>query len=225
MLHKETINKDLTEVLQTLTMIPELESFRLVGGTAVALHIGHRVSIDIDFFSNDKVNKTQVVARLNSYFPGITAFVGTDNIRTSIKGVRLELYDDWHMPFKTDPISTDGIRLATLNDIAAFKLETITERREKKDYIDLYFIFKQLGDINALNDFKNYNPHISMKSILFALGEVDEAQKNKSVMPEMLIPVSWEEIKRSMLGAARTYLETNYGSGETGKSFDPNRDV
>jgi hypothetical protein len=214
MLHKETVNSELIEVLQTLSGIPELESFRLVGGTAASLYIGHRTSIDIDFFSNEKVNKGSIVKKLSSYFPEIKAFVGTDNIRTSIKGVRVELYDDWHTPFKTDPIFTDGVRLATLNDIAAFKLEAITERREKKDYIDLYFIFKKLDTATILNDFKNYNPHLSMKSILFALGEVDEARKNKSVMPEMLVPFSWEEIEKSMLTAAKTYLAINHGLGK-----------
>lgn len=131
--------------------------------------------MDIDFFSNEKLNKRNIVNALNVAFPGIQVFIGTDNIRTSINGVRIELYDDWSTPFNREPLIWEEIRMADLNDIAAFKLEAITERREKKDYIDLYFIFKKLGESTVLNDFKNYNPHISMKSILFALGEVLEA--------------------------------------------------
>jgi hypothetical protein len=206
MLHKEAVNKDLIEVAQKLSSFSELAGFRLVGGTAAALQIGHRMSIDIDFFSNEKVNKQRIVNLLNTTFPGIQVFIGIDNIRTNIRGVRVELYDGWHTPFKTDALIAEGMRIATLNDIAAFKLEAITERREKKDYIDLHFMFKMVGEINILNDFKNYNPHISMKSILFALGEVNEAQINKSVMPEMLLPINWDEIKNSMLNAARAYI-------------------
>lgn len=123
--------------------------------------------------------------------------------------------DDWHTPFKTEPLTVEGMRMATLNDIAAFKLEAITERREKKDYIDLYFIFKKLDAISVLNDFTNYNPYISMKSILFALGEVSEARQNKSIMPELLISADWNEIEKSILAAAKTYLTTNHPSGSS----------
>jgi hypothetical protein len=206
MIHRETVNSELVEIAQKLSSMSELNTFRLVGGTAVALQLGHRISVDIDFFSNEKLSKQNIVQSLAALFPGIQVFIGTNNIRTSINGVRLELYDQWHTPFKRDPITIEGIRMATLHDIAAFKLEAITERREKKDYIDLYFIFNKLGEAAVLEDFRNYNPHISMKSILFALGEVSEASNNKSVMPEMLSKVDWDEIKESMLSAAKTYL-------------------
>jgi hypothetical protein len=206
MLYKDTVNRDLIDVAEKLALLPQLEKFRIAGGTGVALQIGHRVSIDIDLFSNEKVNKVEIASSLNELFPEIKVFVGTDTLRTTIKGVRVELYDEWHTPFKTDPIIVEGIRLASLRDIAAFKLETITERREKKDYIDLYFLFNQLGAVEVLSNFKNYNPHISAKSVLFALGEVVEAQNNKSVMPQMLVPTSWNEITQSMLDAARTFI-------------------
>lgn len=205
-LYKETVNADLIEIAQKLSSVSELSSFRLVGGTAAALQLGHRISVDIDFFSNEKFSKRNLVNVLSNSFPGIELFVGVNNIRTTIKGVRVELYDDWTTPFKKESLVNEGIRMADLNDISAFKLEAITERREKKDYIDLYFIFLKLGETTVLNDFKKYNPNISMKSILFALGEVTEAYNNKSVMPEMILPIQWEEVTKSMLNAAKTYL-------------------
>ena len=206
MLHTQTVNKDLIEITQILCSLPALQTFRLVGGTAAALHLGHRTSVDIDFFSNKKIKKTAVLNELRQHFPSIQAFIGTESIRANLRGVRVEIFDDWHTPFKTEPILFDRMRIATLNDIAAFKLEAITERREKKDYIDLYFIFNKLGHKLVLADFKNYNPHISMKSILFALGEVGEAESNNSVMPDMLIDVDWVDIKNSMITAARDFL-------------------
>jgi hypothetical protein len=206
MLHKETVTNDLIEITQKLSSLPELNCFRLVGGTAAALQIGHRISVDIDFFSNKKVNKRSIIEALNKLFPGLQAFTSLDSIRTNIKGVRVELYDNWSTPFLDDAQTIEGMRMATLNDIAAFKLEAITERREKKDYIDLYYIFEMLGDVNVLKNFKNYNPLVSMKSILFALGEVNEAYANKSVMPEMILPLKSEAVKQSMLNAAKNYL-------------------
>lgn len=206
MLHKNSASPELLEIAQVLSNIPELDSFRIVGGTALALLIGHRKSIDIDFFSNIKVDKRNVIDILKEAFPESVFYRTQHNIRTAIKGVRVELYDDWHTPFRYDPEVHDGLRLASLHDIAAFKLDAIIERREKKDYIDLYFLFNHLGAKNVLNEFKEYNPHLSIKSILFALGEVNVAEENKSVMPEMLAALSWKEVKKTMLDAAKTFI-------------------
>lgn len=82
----------------------------------------------------------------------------------------------------------------------------LSERREKKDYIDLYFLFNQLGQKTILEESKEYNPLLSPKSILFALEEVNTAENNKSIMPEMLTAFSWIEVKKSMLDAAKAYL-------------------
>lgn len=92
MLHKETVNNELIEILTTLSLVPELQSFRLVGGTAAALQIGHSRSIDIDFFSNEKINKGIIASKLSRYFPETKAFIGPDSIRESIKEVRVEIY-------------------------------------------------------------------------------------------------------------------------------------
>ena len=105
------------------------------------------------------------------------------------------------------------LRLAAMEDLAAFKLSCITERREKKDYIDLFFSFKELGSQSVLVEFKTYNPLLSDKSILFALSEVKSAEENKSPMPHMLIDVSWEEIKDSMVRSAKEYLREVRDSG------------
>jgi len=71
----------------------------------------------------------------------------------------------------------DGLRLASPMDLAALKLDAIIERREKKDYIDLHVLFKSPGSDAILGKFKTYNPHVSEKSVLFALGEVNTARE------------------------------------------------
>lgn len=212
MIHSNTVNTNLIEVAQQLSAMPELNSFRLVGGTAIALQLGHRISIDIDFFSNEKINKGIISRAIVNAYPDVKIFQSQESIRTNIRGVRLELYDDWHVPFKNDPIVEENIRFASLKDLAAFKIEAIIGRREKKDYIDLHFIFKELGGIQVLNEFKNYNPNISGKSILFALGQVNEARDNKSVMPEMVTPIVWKEIENSILAVAKMYISQSEGN-------------
>lgn len=209
MIHTETVSQQLLEVAQQLSSVPELSAFRLVGGTAIALHLGHRKSVDIDFFSNDRTNKKEITAVLRSIFPQTEFFLTQHSISFEVSGIRIELFDDWSTPFLEKPIIENGIRLASLNDLAAFKLDAIIERREKKDYIDLHEIFKAQGALQVLQKFKSYNPHVSAKSVLFALEEVHTARSNKSVMPEMLIDVSWPEIEKSMIDAAREFLSSS----------------
>ena len=201
-----TATPDLVDIAQKLSAEPKLNSFRLVGGTAIALQLGHRKSVDIDFFTNKEVSKKDVSERISSMFPNEQLYVTTEKISGAINGVRVELYDDWSTPFLDEPIVDDGIRMATLKDLAAFKLDAIVGRREKKDYVDLYVLFQALGVTNILKDFKLYNPNVSPKSILFALGEVNEARFNKSVMPEMVAKISWDEVEKSMVSAAREFM-------------------
>jgi predicted nucleotidyltransferase component of viral defense system len=209
MIHTETVTPQLLEIGQQLASVPSLSAFRLVGGTAIALHLGHRKSVDIDFFSNDKTIKSTVANDLRKLFPGHEFFLTQHSISSEIRGVRVELFDDWPTPFLEQPLIESGLRLASLNDLAAFKLEAIIERREKKDYLDLHIIFKSIGAIRVLQKFRNYNPHVSVKSVLFALEEVHTARDNKSVMPEMLIDVSWKEVEKSMIDAAREFISVS----------------
>jgi hypothetical protein len=161
--------------------------------------------VDIDFFSNEVVASRVVVASLRRSFPEVEFFVAEHQVSGEVSGVRLELYDQWMVPFQSGPVEAEGLRIASLMDLAAFKLNAITERREKKDYIDLYFLFQSLNPAEVLRAFRKSNPYISSKSILFALTEVVSAAGNKSPMPDMLVSVSWKEIQRSMLEVARAW--------------------
>jgi predicted nucleotidyltransferase component of viral defense system len=206
MIHSETVTTALLEIAQQLCGNPQLNMFRIVGGTAIALHIGHRESVDIDFFTHEKVNKREILLILRDMFPGTEYNITQHSISAEINEVRVELFDEWHTPFLEKPVIAEGLRLASLPDLAALKLDAIIGRREKKDYIDLYFVFQTLGALHVLQQFKFYNPHVSEKSVLFALGEVETARDNKSVMPEMLINLPWATIEHAMIGAAREFI-------------------
>ena len=86
MICSQTVNKDLLEVARKLCEVPELKEFRIVGGTAVALHFGHRISVDIDFFTGRKVNKKQTATLLMDKFPGSEAYVMQYGVRSEIQG-------------------------------------------------------------------------------------------------------------------------------------------
>ena len=206
MLYKNVVTDRILSILKAVNGLEQLSSFRLVGGTAIALQLGHRRSIDIDLFSNEKVIKQVLAKDLEAAFRGSECFITQHAISTRIDDVKIDIFDDWIIPFKEELIIEDGIRMASLKDLAAFKLTAITERREKKDYIDLCFLFQKFGGLTLLKEYHHYNPLLSTKSILFALEQVKEAQANSSPMPEMINPVSWEEISDCMHRAAKEFL-------------------
>jgi hypothetical protein len=211
LLHTESVIPELLDVARKAMSIPEIEPYRLVGGTALALRFGHRKSIDIDLFSGAQLNKTKTAAALKDAFPGSVFDVTEHNVRGFIKGVKVELFDGWHAPFQEEPVTVHGIRMASLMDIACLKLDAVIERREKKDYIDLYFLFKELGATKIFKAYKKFKPHVSDKSFLFALNEVNTAYENKSVMPEMMTSISWKEIADTMYAVTRSYLSQQKG--------------
>lgn len=207
MIHRNTVTEELLQVARQLCKIPELKNFRIVGGTAVALHLGHRESVDIDFFTDVKIDQARIKRILQDAFPESPFDTSTGSISSVIQGVKVEIFDDWITKFQDDAVIEDGLRLASLMDLAALKLDAIVERREKKDYIDLYVLFKSLGAVRVLEKFKSYNPHVSEKSVMFALNEVTTARDNKTVMPRKFIDVSWKQIEASMRKAAQDFLD------------------
>lgn len=188
--------------------VDELSHFRLVGGTAIALQIGHRKSIDIDLFSNQKADLTRIAKTLGSLFRDVKNLTLTDtHISVFLNGVRVDIYDDWHIPFLKTELHVDGIRVAALEDLAAFKLSSLIGRRDKKDYIDLFFLFKLLGGKNILSSYKQYEPLLSEKSIVFALNEAATARDNSTPLPDMLQSIDWDEIIKLFLHESRNYFQ------------------
>jgi predicted nucleotidyltransferase component of viral defense system len=207
-MHKETVTPELLEILGKLMMLEPLAPLRLVGGTAISLQMGHLKSIDIDLFCNEKINKQTIITSIQSHFENTQCFTTSYCINAIIKDVKVDIYDEWSIPFKHKILNREGIRISALEDLAAFKLTAFTERREKKDYIDLYFLFEKFGGTKLLEQYEAYNPLLSPKSLLFALHEIDTAVSNKSVMPDMLVPFSWERAKISMSIVAKEYFKT-----------------
>lgn len=110
MLHLNTISDELLHIAQKFSEFPELNAYRMVGGTAVALHLGHRTSVDIDFFTNQAVDRQRLGSLLAKQFPGIDVDLRNDHhVKSKIGEVRIDLCDEWVTPFREAPIIENGI--------------------------------------------------------------------------------------------------------------------
>jgi hypothetical protein len=126
-----------------------LDGFYLAGGTALALQIGHRISVDLDFFSTEPIKKT-LLAKIEKVFGTVNVLVNDKNeLTVSVDEVKITCL---HYPFPLlYPNVPTYIRpLANIKDIASIKAYTLGRRRSLKDYVDLYFIFS--NNLCSLNE-------------------------------------------------------------------------
>jgi len=171
MLHKDKwIISDATfQLIQELQELHELKGFHLVGGTALALKLGHRNSIDIDLFTTDEFNAQELATFLEKRFGFNTTFSKKSTLLGVINGVKTDFVrHDYKLIH--DPYLEEGISFLSLEDIAAMKLHAISNSGKRlKDFIDVYFLLTlfSLEEMIGFYSIKypNFNPMIPMKSI------------------------------------------------------------
>jgi len=170
---------------QSKSIFPRLAQFSgefyLAGGTALALQIGHRISVDFDLFSEQPIEKTleSQIKRIFSDLPVSTLVNNPDELTVVVGDTKITfLY--YPFPLLFDKVSYEGIRLLSVKEIAATKAYTIGRRGSYKDYIDLYFIFSErnatLMEVIALAEKKygsEFNGRLFLEQLVF-LADIED---------------------------------------------------
>ena len=144
MLHTTTVYPKTLGLLKKLMLLPALEGFNLAGGTALALQIGHRISVDLDFFGDvdfdsiDILDSIRDVATTTSIINQSRAILILNSDGIKIDFVR------YRYPLLNPVNRLEGIRLLSILDIGAMKLAAITNRGRQRDFFDLFFILRLL---------------------------------------------------------------------------------
>lgn len=147
-MHKEILTKEQIELLPLLKGFSK--NFGLVGGTAIALHLGHRRSVDFDLFSLQNFNNISIKKNITARFEIENIFVNKMGEYTiSIQGVKVTFF---HYPFPVEFSSklNHSIGLPDLITLAAMKAYALGMRAKWKDYVDLYFIIKDCYKIDEI---------------------------------------------------------------------------
>ena len=143
MLHKNSsvIAPGTFELIQQLQTLPALKEFYLVGGTALALQLGHRNSVDIDLFTLNKFDDAKVIELLNNQFKQvIEIFRRSNTIICLINNIKTDFIRHDY-PLLKSPVTEDGITFLGKEDIAAMKFHAIIQSGKRlKDFIDIYFL-------------------------------------------------------------------------------------
>jgi len=174
MLFYHTVNDMLKNSLITLMNAPVFHNFRLVGGTALSLQIGHRESIDIDLFSDveyGNLNFKEIEFYLRNNFEyvdtlpvapaiGKSFFIGSkvDN------AIKLDIF--YTDPFIQDFIVVDNIRMATIEEIIAMKVDVIQRGGRKKDFWDLHHLLETYSITQMIELHKERYPYTHDKDLI-----------------------------------------------------------
>jgi hypothetical protein len=147
-MHKEILTKEQSGLLPLLKSFSN--DFGLVGGTAIALHIGHRESIDFDLFTLDEFDNYKIKRKISRYYKIEKVLKDEKGQYTlSIRGVRFTFF---HYPYKINFSKNfdNVIRLPDLLTLVAMKAYALGRRAKWKDYIDLYFVIKKYHSIEKI---------------------------------------------------------------------------
>lgn len=196
MLHLSTIEPSTLELLRKLQQLPELRETRLVGGTALALQLGHRKSIDLDFFGTITCSAQDLVDAIKKV-ASVTVLKDSPHIHIFlIDGIKVDIVN-YRYPWLDEVVIKQEIRMASFKDIAAMKITAVVGRGTKKDFIDIAFLLHRFSLNEILNfyseKYDDGSVFMAMKSLVY----FDDAEKEP--MPDMFVNQSWEQMKEYIL--------------------------
>ncbi len=201
----QTLPPNTAKIVQLFTQKkPDfLSSFYLSGGTALSLQLGHRESEDLDFFSRDKFVPELIEQHLRTLGTLSETELSKGTVNTYLDGVKLQFLEYPYRLLKPF-IEWEHIQVSSVYDIACTKLQTISMRGSKKDFIDLYFLLQNMTLDSLLSDskMKYAESDYSEAHILKSLVYFDDADEQP--MPRMHKEVSWDHVKLSMVEAVKS---------------------
>ena len=193
------------DILKRLASQPCLQNFRLVGGTALALQIGHRLSVDLDFFSDQKNDLIQIEDELLQLPDTRLKSKSSYALFFDIENVKLDILN-YSYPFIASPIKLENITLAHKDDITAMKLKTIMNRGAKRDFYDIYFLLNDYSFEHMFGLFEKKYSNIEPYAIVRSLGYFEDADLQS---PPVLLKeknLTWEKVKQTIIEETKKLL-------------------
>jgi len=205
MLHQETVEPATLELLNQLFSKDYLSGFALAGGTALALQLGHRISIDLDFFSYQPFNANELTKRISSDFRLDKEFIEIEEntLNCIINNIRVQFLTHNYQQVRPD-LNDGTIRLYSLPDSAAMKLNAVTNRGAKKDFFDIAALLEVFSLNDMLNFYtKKYNV-VNYQHVLKSLSYFEDAESEMN--PVCLKNQNWTTVKKKVSTSVRLYF-------------------
>jgi predicted nucleotidyltransferase component of viral defense system len=215
--HWGAITPTMREVLRIIGTCDFAPRFYLAGGTALALRLGHRRSVDLDFFSNtDEVGQKTRREILNALSP-----LGPQALE-DVEGNLLLVLRDMHVgffgysyPLLAPTESVEGVTLAGMVDIGLMKLDALISRGSRKDFYDLYFILQQMPLTELLTLGRTKYPYARDFELMAVESLVLFDNADRDLQPQLLTDVTWDQVKRFFVTEAQSLSQGWFNAQET----------
>lgn len=206
-MHPEILSNEQKDILAKLAFTKGLELY-LAGGTALALQIGHRTSIDFDFYTAKQFKAGQLVnifkENLSQYLLKVLRDTD-DTFEIQINDVHLSCFY-YPYPLLEKLVDFQEIRIASCQDIAAMKILAISQRGKRRDYIDIYYLIQKIGLNTILSltqqKFKTFDIYHGLRGLVYFI-DADKDEEVKRV--EVFDRVSWPQIKKYISNQIKLY--------------------
>ena len=206
MLFKETISPQALELLIRLQQKEYLQGFCLAGGTALALQIGHRTSLDIDLFSNFSFDTAYILENLSADFGFTLFFSATNTLKGSINGVKVDILAHRY-PYVSKPVILDNIIMLSTEDIIAMKLNAISISGQRvKDFIDIYYLLKSYSVFDMIRFYKKKYASFNEVNVLKSLVWFEDIDLSDWPVLLQNPKLKWSEIMKKIRLETQKYL-------------------
>jgi hypothetical protein len=199
-LHQEVLPAEQVTVLRQLGPVAQTLGFYLGGGTAVAIHLGHRQSLDLDWFTGRTILDPLELAKdvQDSGVPLRVASAHRGTLHGDVRGVRVSFLESrYPLVRPTIMWSEFGCAIAAREDLAAMKLLAVAQRGTKKDFLDVHALCRHGIPLDHMLQW--YREKFSVDDIarvVYSLCYFDDAEP--APLPTMLVPCSWDDVKQSL---------------------------
>ena len=208
--HWEAVPPQVKNILVQLAQTADLTPFYLAGGTALALQLGHRISVDLDFFGEVELFhekwQRQLVEQFGKRFRVESEEYSPFGLNLKIEDVSVGLLT-YGYPLLDPLVTVEGIALAGLSDIGLMKLDAVTSRGTRKDFYDLFFIAQHVSLQELFEKVQikfPYSPRF-ITNVLVSLVDFDVAETYPE--PMLLTPAAWSKVKQFFMMQAQVLGE------------------
>src|SRR3989338_964203 len=195
-MHWEILDKPRKKVLPHLGFTKSF-GFYLAGGTALALHLGHRTSVDFDFYTPEKFDEMLFEQEAVRNLKGLKVTHRSWGTLVGQVGVIDVSFFYYSHPLLEPLVETEAIRVMSVPDIAAMKIIALSQRGLRRDFLDLYVIAQHYGVDSifewAKKKFSQFDPYVCLKALIY----FEDAEKDESGRGmELKEAVPWTKIKK-----------------------------
>jgi hypothetical protein len=199
-LHWEAVPGDVVGAYRVVSVALSGSDFYLAGGTALALQLGHRISVDLDLFSPSLLAVEPLASTLELQLPDVRVdLTAPRTLYLDLQGVQVSLLGyDYPLLEPAKVIDPGLLPLAGVDDIGAMKLAAIASRGSRKDFIDLWWVVRSgrpLRDLLALYSRKFRSRDIG--HVVRSLTYFDDAEREPPL--RLLADTPWQRVTRDLI--------------------------